>query len=260
MSYMKYTFLIDDMMFSYSRLTSFEQCHYGWLLNYIFHEEKRSGFFAEYGSFVHEIIAKILNGELSKEEAPTYYMRHFAEQCPTPAISSSLWAKYYARGLEYLKSFSFPHNKIVAVEERVKFDLGDGVPFIGYVDVISEENGELVITDHKSHDLKPFSRKYPEKKTKTDIELEAYLRQLILYAYGVKLKYGKYPAALEFNCFKAGTWITVPFQEEWVEPTLQWARDLRSLIRDESEWRPNEDYFFCQNLCDVRDSCEYANM
>lgn len=207
---------------------------------------------------MHSIIAKILTGEVSKEEAPMYYMRHFSENVPTPAMSSSIWARYYKRGLEYLRSFVFPHNDIVAVEERVRFDLDDGVPFIGYVDVISREGNKLVITDHKSHDLKPFSKKYPAKKIKTDLELEAYLRQLILYAYGVKLKYGEYPVALEFNCFKSDTWITIPFNEDWVNPTLQWARNLRNAIRNESDWKPNEDYFFCQNLCDVRDSCEYV--
>lgn len=257
---MKYTLLIDNMTFSYSRLTSFEQCHYGWLLNYIFHEQKQSGYFAEYGSFIHDIIAKILTGEISKEDAPTYYMKHFYESVTTPAMSSSIWAKYYTLGLKYLRSFDFPHRDIIAVEERVRFDLDDGVPFIGYVDVISREQGKLVITDHKSHDLQPFSKKYPEKKTKTDLELELYLRQLILYAYGVKLKYGEYPAVLEFNCFKTGTWITVPFNEDWVEPTLQWARDLHNAIRNETDWKPNEDYFFCHNLCDVRGSCEYVNI
>lgn len=255
---MKYDFIIDDMAFSYSRLTSFEQCHYGWLLNYVLHEPKRGSFFAEYGSFVHDIIAKILTGDLAKEDAPIYYMHHFYEQVPSRATSDALKARYYTRGLEYFRNFSFPHENIVAVEQLVKFNIA-GVPFIGYIDAISEEDGEMIITDHKSHDLKPFSKKYPEKKTQTDIELESYLRQLILYAYGVKLKYGRYPATLEFNCFRAGTWIKVPFKEEWVQPTLYWARETREQIRNESAWKPTIDYFYCKNLCDVRDSCEYNN-
>lgn len=255
---MKYDFLIDDMTWSYSRLTNFEQCNYGWLLNYIYHEERRSGFFAEYGSFMHDIIAKALTGQLEKSELASYFAKNFRKEVPTPATSPELKAKYFAVGKQYLRDFDFPHKKIVAVEEPVRFKI-EGVPFVGYIDVISEENGELVITDHKSHDLKPFSKKYPEKKTKTDLELEAYLRQLILYAVGVKKKYGRYPAMLEFNCFKSGQWISVPFDESLVQPTIDWVLKTCKMIRDENEWKPNMDYFFCKNLCDVRDACEYWN-
>ncbi len=256
--HMKYDWIIDDMMFSYSRITSFEQCNYGWLLDYILHEEKENSFFSEYGSFMHKIIADILTGQLDKEDAPLYYMRHYAENVLTPATSDSLGAKYYTTGLDYLRHFEFPHKNIVGVEEVVKFNIND-IPFIGYVDVISEENGELIITDHKSHDLSPFSKKYPAKKTKGDLELESYLRQLILYAYGVKQKYGKYPVALEFNCFKSGNYITVPFNEDWVEPTLKWASESIEHIRNENEWKPTIDYFYCKNLCDMRGVCEYCD-
>lgn len=255
---MRYTFLIENMSFSYSRLTAFEQCRYGWLLRYILHEPQRDSFFAEYGSFVHKIIEKYLRGELAKDDLALYFMRHFAEAVPTAAMSADLKARYYTRGVEYFRHFSFPHDDIVAVEERVEFDL-DGAPFAGYIDVISRDGDDLIITDHKSHDLKPFSKRYPEQKTKTDLELESYLRQLILYAVGVKKAYGRYPKTLEFNCFKSGTVISIPFNEEWVKPTLKWASDLRRDIIQESEWTPNVDYFFCKNLCDYRDSCEYCN-
>lgn len=255
---MKYTFLIDDMTFSYSRLTSFEQCHYGWLLNYILHEPQADSFFAEYGSFMHEIIAMILKGEIDKAKAPFYYMKHFVERVPSPATSDQLKARYYTNGLDYLKHFEFPHEHIVAVEKRIDFML-DGTHFVGYVDVIAEEDGQLIIVDHKSHDLKPFSKSYPKKKTKTDLELERYLQQLILYAIGIKEIYGRYPAKLEFNCFKAGTWISVPFEESMIGPTIRGAIELRNQIRNEDEWKPTIDYFYCKNLCDSREHCEYVN-
>lgn len=254
---MQYVYQIQGMRFSYSRLTAYEQCHYEWLLKYIYHECGEDGFFAEYGSFVHEIIAKYLNGELDKDELPLYYARYYFDRVTSKPMSESLGLRYFRSGFGYFQGFDFPHKKIVAVEDEIEFNIGN-VPFVGYVDVISEEDGELVITDHKSHDLKPFSKKYPEKKTKTDIELESYLRQLILYAVGVKKKYGRYPKTLEFNCFKSGVWISVPFDESLVEPTLKWVSDTLERITNESDWKPNMDYFFCKNLCDCRDSCEYV--
>lgn len=255
---MKYDFIISEMQWSYSRLTSFEQCHYGWLLHYVLHQPTESGFFAEYGSFMHLVLEQYLNGVLEKDELVEYYTRHYHSQVASQPYSKSLADKYYQNGIKYLLSIDFPHRNIVSVEERLEFIIGD-MPFIGYVDVISEEDGELVITDHKSHDLKPFSKKYPAKKTQTDIELESYLRQLILYAYGVKLKYGKYPKTLEFNCFKSGTMIRVPFDESSVQKTIDWALRTRQEIIEESAWKPNIDYFYCENLCDCRKSCEYVN-
>ena len=255
---MKYDFIIGEMQWSYSRLTSFEQCHYGWLLHYVLHEPTESGFFAEYGSFVHLVIEQYLKGELEKDELVQYYMMHYHSQVVTMPFSPELADKYYYKGLKFFQTFDFPHKNIVAVEDRIEFDLG-GMPFVGYIDVISEEDGELVITDHKSHDLKPFSRNYTKKKTKTDIELESYLRQLVLYAYGVKQKYGRYPKTLEFNCFKSGVMISIPFDESVVQPTIDWAIRTIQEITNESEWAPNIDYFFCKNLCDCRKSCEYVN-
>lgn len=51
---------IDKMRWSYSRLTSFEHCKYEFYLNYIVNDDEEylseGNFYAEVGSFVHEIL------------------------------------------------------------------------------------------------------------------------------------------------------------------------------------------------------------
>ena len=71
------------MVWSYSRLTSFEECPYRWFLSYLYRDEygrplkKKSGFFAEFGSYIHLIMQMYLDGVLKKNELSTFYVATF---------------------------------------------------------------------------------------------------------------------------------------------------------------------------------------
>ena len=52
------------------------------------------------------------------------------------------------------------------------------------------------------------------------------LIQLYLYAYAVKQKYGKYPKALCFNCFRNNTFNEEPFDEQKCEEAINKITDL----------------------------------
>lgn len=243
------------MIWSYSRLTAFEDCKYAWYMHYILHMHKKSNFFSEYGSFMHEILQKYLNGELSQKQLLAYYCRNFGKTVESPAPSSKMWYKYFGAGCDYLRNIEFPKRKILATELEVNFDFA-GAKFIGYIDMLSEDDaGNLFITDHKSRDLKPRSGR--KKPTKADRDLDDYLRQLYMYSVAVKQLYGKYPDFLEFNCFKAGVWITEPFKEERVKEVEDWATGIISEAMKEEEWSENLDYWRCHQLCDMRDCCEF---
>ena len=250
-----YSFLINNMEFSYSRLTSYEMCKQQWLLNYIFHEPKQSGFFAQYGSFMHSVLESHLKKEITADEALIFYITHFDQSVTGRAPSEKMRHSFFKQGIDYLSGLDFPHKNIVAVEERVEFEI-DSIPYVGYVDVLSEDGG-LIITDHKSHPLFPYSKNHTTRPTKDDLELDSYLRQQILYAYGIKQKYGEYPIKLEFNSFRKRTFVSVPFSESMIEPTLAWASNTHKTIANTTDWAPTIDYFVCNNLCDVNKSCPY---
>lgn len=225
-------------------------------MKYIFHEDKQSGFFAEFGSFVHKIMELYLSKELDKDELALYYISNFDVEVTGKAPTRKMRYDFYLQGLEYLIAIDFPHKEIIAVEKKVDFKIG-GYDFVGYIDVISNESEGLVITDHKSRPLKPFSKKYPEKKTQADVDLETYLRQQYLYAYAIKQIYGAYPSHLEFNSFREQTFITIPFEEKRMNETLIWAERTRSDIVQNHIWTPNIEYWQCNHLCDVNQSCEF---
>lgn len=255
---MKYTNIIDEFTWSYSRVSQFESCPYGFFLKYILHTESDRGqFFSEYGTFMHDILRRYFTGELRADELPDYYLTHFFTEVTGKASSREVFNRYFTDGLLYLKSFSFPERKILGVEEELRFDL-DGVPFLGFSDLVSEDGEGIVATDHKSRTLSPRSAR--KKPTKSDAELDRYLRQLYLYSKGVKEKFGEFPANLEFNCFRSGELIREPFDLKTYESVLDEEKRTIEQIREEENWRPDIDWFRCRYLCDVSSECDYFQM
>lgn len=254
---MNYSHIINEMTWSYSRITTFEDCHYCFLLKYIKKlKRKERKFFADYGSFIHLIIQKYLTGELKKDELVGYYLIHFRENVVGKAPTYSIFQNYFKQGINYLKNIEFPEEKIVGIEEEVLFNLDDK-NFIGFIDKISERDG-VVVTDNKSRDLK--ERTGRTKPTKSDKELDKYLRQLYIYSMAIEQKYGVLPKELEFNCFRTQKVINEPFDMDKYEKTKEWARKTINDISKETEWNPNVEWFRCKYLCDVCNQCEYYQM
>jgi hypothetical protein len=238
------------MTWSYSRLTAYEKCKYCWLLKYIKKCNKKNKFFAQYGLFLHEILQKYLTGETKKQELKDYYLDNFQNNITAKAPNFKVFNNYFHQGLQYLENIEFPHTNIIGIEDEVKFKIGCD-NYIGYIDVKSENHGDIVITDHKSKELKCRSN----KQVKSDDELDRYLRQLYLYSIAVYDKYQKYPRWLEFNCFRVQRYIVEEFDLEKLNETKGWATNLIYEITNNSEWTPNYSYWYCKYLCDVSDEC-----
>lgn len=248
--------LIEDMQWSYSRIKCFDDCPYRFYLKYI-HEPRvreEDKFYASYGSFMHKIIERYYKHELSKDDMVTEFLIGFQSEVKGERPKASTVEKYIQCGVEYLKSFQpFPYN-MVAVEQKIDFEI-DGLKMTGILDYIGELDGEYYIVDNKSRDLKPRSGR--EKPTVKDQELDSMLKQLYLYSYPIKEKYGKFPKALCFNCFKTGTFIVEPFVEEAYNDALKWAKEKVEEIKNEDDFHPNIDYFSCLYICGVNGECEY---
>lgn len=253
----KYSYLISQMTWSHSRLCCFEQCPYRFFLTYLDVSKKVPLFFSDFGLFLHQILADIYEGKLSREGAVLFYLANFRQAVTSKAPTTDIYRKFFEQGLQYLRSFHRLPGKVLAVEQNVDFTVKNR-RFTGFIDLRMEENGAMVIVDHKSHSLKHRSGRH--KPTKTDQELDRYLRQLYLYAEAVRQTYGVYPEALVFNCYRTGEIIREPFSQEACQQALDWAEDVIARAEQEEEWQPKPDYFFCRHLCDVHNECEYYEM
>lgn len=257
-----YDFIIDGMRWSFSRLNSFHSCPYAWKKQYIDCENGEQNAMAEYGTLMHQLLEGYAKGEIDRFELPMIFADKFDEYIPhefPPNQYVDLRESYYEKGLAYLNDVNLELERynILGVEKEVNFEI-DGSDVVGYIDLLLQDNdtGEITVFDHKSATLK-FKR--DGKISKTDAEhYDQFKKQLYLYSKPVLAEYGKVDY-LAWNLFKQQTIHKIPFNRNEYEESLQWAADTIKEIKEEMLWLPKPDYFFCHNICNYRDSCEYKD-
>lgn len=256
MSEISYRPLIEDMVWSYSRLSTFEDCPYRWYLRYIAKIPESPKFYAMYGTLMHELIEQYYRGELDKKDLLVAFSVRFSSmQCGGLPVSSTI-QKYTQDAISYLSEFRpFPYE-MVAVEKKVKFQI-DGKPFIGFIDFLGKQGEDFIIVDNKSRALKLRSAR--QKPTLKDQELDEMLRQLYLYAAAVEQEYGKFPTKLCFNCFRTGTFIEEPFVKSKYDEAVAWAAQNIENLKEITDFYPQPDFFSCRYICGVAHECCYCD-
>lgn len=236
--------------YSFSRLSSWWVCPYGWKLNYIDGHEGIGNAFSSYGTLIHSILERYAKGELALKELPETFEWEFPaaveEEFP-PNKYVDLKTSYYEQGLNFLTNFSgYDKYKILGVEEEFKIDIDDWI-FHGFIDIhYLDEDGRLIVRDYKS-----------KASFKSKEEQKEYARQLYLYSAYIKQKYGKFPDELQFLMFrKQSEPVRIQFDEGAYDEAFSWARYTVEQIREAFDYPPKCDSFYCANLCNHREYCD----
>ena len=262
---------INNMTFSFSRCHSFEGCKYEWYLNYLLVDEDhkpiyehQQNFYAAFGKLCHEILEQILTKNIPEEEGLITYENGFVEISEdfSYEIAEPTMDRYYQYGHDYFEDMSFDWLKdyeILGVEKKCQFEI-DGIKFVGYIDLLirSKETGKIIVIDHKSAQY-PIGKRGKVLKNKEE-DYEAYKRQLYLYSKQVYEEYGEYPAYLVWNYFRDKKWLHIPFDKKEYDDSLLWAKNIVKNIKDEENFSPCINHFYCTYLCGFRDSCEYKEL
>lgn len=246
--------LKEGHVYSYSQLSSFDGCPYGFYLQRIERMEQTQNAFAEQGTLIHDLLDQWAKGVLTAEQLPDEYERRYPDEvlCSWPRMlaSKGYAEKTYNQGLHYFQNFDeFRGYTVVAAEEKFRTDIAER-PFIGIVDMVLRDQitDELIVLDHKSKSLASFRKS----------EDEMYRQQLIYSKY-IKEKYGVFPDRLMFNLFKEdGLKQERPFVESQYNEALAWATDIIEKIEsyDIVDWLQSKDQdFFCTELCSMRKHC-----
>ena len=271
--------LIDKKhVYSYSQLTTFEECPYAFYLQKLDKDIDKNDFvenpFAQQGTLIHDLIDQWAKGKIKAEDLAKEYSRRYPKEVDSSRWPAFLAAKGYAEktyndGLKYFTSFNkFAGYTIAATEQKFRIKLCDR-PFVGVVDMILTDNltGEAIILDHKRKSLSTFKR---EEKT--------IYRQQYLYANYFLQEYGCFPDILQFNLFlENGTVMEKKFSEKEYEETMKWAEETIKKMEefDVFDWYetkmdklrkkavadgkdPNRLRLdnFCENICSCREICE----
>lgn len=254
-------FIIDSMIWSYSRLTSFENCPYGWAQQYIECQPTEGNFYSDYGKLVHECHEKYEKGEIDFFDVQQYFEDHWSTDVVHEAPPNKyvdIGQKYYDDAIDYFMNMeALPSDLTVAgVEKEIRFEIA-GKPFVGYIDLLlkDEADGTYIIRDHKSHNFSFLKNGELNKKGKS--ELEDFKRQLYLYSIPL-IEAGETVKELQWNVFRNQKLISVPWKREEYEATIKWAEDTIQKICEVSEYLPSPDWYYCYNLCNVRNcGCPY---
>lgn len=259
------SFVLDTMLWSFSRLNAFYHCKYEWLTHYYLEnrEDEIDSAFGQFGGFCHKILEKFIKGELDIFDISEYYEENYSDYVTVDFPKNNyvdLNQQYYEAGKEYFDNIDLglEDYEVLGVEKEYRFKIDDTHEMQGFIDLLlrNKETGEITILDHKSSKLK-FKKDGTISKTDAD-HYQEFKRQLYLYAIPVIEEYG-HVDYLEWNMFRAGVRHKIPFVQEEFEEAKQWAQDTLKLIYDEEEWLPVDatNNYYCNTLCSSRDTCKY---
>lgn len=255
-----YEKLIKSMLWSFSRLSCYEECPYSFYLQYIERDpdrDKDDNYYAENGLICHEIIADALNGKISAEDAAPEYAERYENinSFVSENIMNSTFDKCYSY-FDNLKPLDEKYE-ILGVEKRLFFNVGE-YKFMGIADLIlrDKETNKVILVDHKSggHMLKANGEPL---KNMSD-SFASYSRQMYLYCKGINDVMGLKVDTIVWNHFKDDGRLTViPFSQESYEETLRYVLDVIDRASKDEEFAPRRSYMRCKSLCAYRGSCEY---
>jgi len=256
---------IDKMRWSYSRLSSYQNCPYEFFLKYIVKApdiyQEEGNFYAELGSYVHSILEMVFKGELSIDDAGTYYYEHYDENV-FYTTKQSIMNKKYEACADYFAEVDFSWLKdfdILGVELECTTEIG-GHSFVGYLDLVlrNKETGAIILMDHKSAAY-PFSEKTGNLLKSHKKTFDGYKRQMYTYCKMTYERFGQYPETICWNHFAAGgKYAEIEFSLDDYMEAMGWIKESIEQIEREEEFPPNLNYFYCTQLCNFRNSCEYA--
>lgn len=257
---------VSDMVWSYSRLSAFEQCRYQFYLKYIVSDDSlylaEGNFYTEAGSYVHHILEMVLKGELSVDDAGQYYIDHYDENVFYKTKPSAMERSYETCAAFFgdLTLKPLHGHDILGVEQEIQTTI-NGHKLLGYIDLLLRDmrDNRLVIVDHKSNRCM-LSRRTNQPLKSMEQQFDTYKHQMYLYCHAVNELYGEFPHKIVWHHFKDNACDVIPFRQSEYEQTLRWLDDTIAQIEHEEEFSPTVDFFYCNNLCPFRNSCEYVNM
>jgi len=231
-------------MYSHSRVRTYEKCPYLYYLKYISEEgiEKEENGYGQYGSLVHDIEEKFYKGELKQEELLKEFSIRFYSEVTHPFFTKKAKSEAYDKGVKYFTDYEPFDGEIVGVEERLTGTFAEE-EFQGIIDLIlkvpSGKRKELHIIDHKTGRVKDVKK------------------QMYIYAELVKQNYGRYPEKMIINSIKENKKFVLDFDSGDLADAEIWAEEILFDIKEDMLHLPKPDYFYCNNICDARQVCEY---
>jgi len=257
----EWLFKIDGMKWSFSRASSFEHCKYGWKLSYLEGNRGIQNAFSEYGLFHHKIFELLWAGILSVPDIPEYYEKNYSKEVSLsfPAMLErwNFSKRTYDVGLNFWNNFDWDVSEWDVLDNEGTIEtVYDGVELTIRPDTLvrNKKTGKIWLIDYKT------STSFVKKtmKPKWD-KIDGYKKQLSLYCYFVEkemnVEIEKY--VLIFPKYTLDETMYFEYNKEEGQETVDWLMGIVKATRNEVDFEPNVEPFFCENLCGVRNFCQH---
>ncbi len=269
----EYSFILDNIKFSYSGVNTFKNCPHSYKLNYIDAEKNIENAFGQFGLLIHNTMEKYFGGEIDIWDLSDYYEDNYdkvitVDYPPNPFVDLSV--SYREAGRKFFDNFEFPREKyeVVSIEDKIDFDLPDGRRATARPDLILREieTDRYILFDYKT------AKKKTVKKQK-EKQLTDYMNQMQLYVYAYWLKTGIQIAEIDIWFIRDNYIHKELTNVGGIQDSLIWFNDTIKEIMEEENWLPydvtpednevqiaekiKKNEFFCGHICGVRRSCNF---
>ena len=255
-------FILSGIRFSYSAVSTFTTCNYSYKLTYIDALPRENNFYGEFGTLMHRCFEQYFNGTLEAYELSQYYKAQYEEvvKNPAPVPPVGLDEKYRLQGQDFFDNFSFNKEDydVLLIEDKIDFDLG-GIKVVAKPDLVlkHKKTGRVSLVDYKT--ATPFRTDKRTGKEITDTKkIEGYYKQMYLYAYALRNHKNMPIDDIMIWFVRLNRQVVVPWSLVKEEEAMQWfTSSIDTIIDEEAFEYNNKSPYFCNNLCSVRQFCEY---
>jgi hypothetical protein len=257
-----YGFIIDGIRFSYSSVSTYTTCPYSFKLSYIDVKPRENNFYGQYGTLIHECFEKYFSGEIESMELSQYYRENYSRvvDIPAPTTPFGLGEKYKLQGQDFYDMFSFNKDdyQVLLVEDKIDFSFNSSL-MVAKPDLILRDKatGKTVLFDYKT--ATPYrTDKHTGKEIADTKKLKGYYKQMFLYAYALRTERGVPIDEITLWYTRLNRQVTIPWALSKEEESLAWFEENIAKIKEDEEFSFNiSNPYFCNNLCSVREYCEY---
>lgn len=262
----------NNSIYSYSKLTCFEQCELQYFKRYILKEEQRDSVYGLAGTSTHEAVESVQSGKFTNEEALEKWRKEmdFYSFLGYDFTTKKTELNFVNSIEHFIKNYKVIPGD-VEIEKEVEFEI-EGYKLRGFIDLLVKDGNHVKIYDLKTSTI------YKKK------DIPHYKRQLVLYALALEsmgfivdevgwifMKYcvvdgkrGKKTILrneLESGQEFSDCYLTYKLDEKTKEDTKKWIVNTIEEIESKDdlfdEWRMCEgNDFYCSNLCSFCDTCE----
>jgi len=135
-----YDFILNEITYSFSSVTTFENCPYGFKLAYIDAESREDNYWGQRGSLMHEVLEKYYSNELDFFELSEYYRKRYGDTITT-TLPPFIKTDYFSEDIKFLDNlyFDMDQYEIIEVEEKQDLFLSNGTKATYIADLILKD-------------------------------------------------------------------------------------------------------------------------